>query len=221
MENGQTKTISNMLRISAGKARIFALLLVVSISVNNACPRAIMELKNYDVVVLAMGSQSVFLHLFALPSRVSLELANLLFGDSGIMAPVEKTNHKNIPKAGHNSSADYSLLSLDASGSMRLSHLGAVYSCDTCVNLTKIIFANLLFSLELYQFQAMLYFILMLIYFSRPRGDVSTIADKTINSILKPGSSFIAGFSFCLSKFLTLREIRNILFYPLKGISEY
>jgi len=194
MKTRQAQTISDMFVLCSKWARFFALLLVFCISINNVYPRAIIEMKNYNVVVLAMGSQLIFLHLFALPGRVSIELANLLFGDNGKMSPLDKPNRKNAPKTNRNSSADYSILSVDGCESFRLFQLGAVYACDTRLNLTKIVFTNLPVTFGLFQLQGMLYFILLLLFFSRPRGDVSNAANKTIINNSKPGSSLKPGF---------------------------
>ena len=128
MKTGYAVITPNIVSNSAKRARFFALLLAFCISVNNLCPRAIIELKNYDVVVLAMGSQSVFLHLFALPSKVSMELATLLFGDSDKMTPLRAAGNKNTPKTNRDSSTDFSILSLDKSQTLKSFELGAAYA---------------------------------------------------------------------------------------------
>ncbi|MBN1822687.1 MAG: hypothetical protein JW803_00045 [Endomicrobiales bacterium] len=76
---------------------------VLSIAVAALFPRSLMALKNYDAVALAMGNQTVIFHLFALPTNVAIELANLLF--TGKMQGTHKgSNHGKNAKSSDTSS---------------------------------------------------------------------------------------------------------------------
>ena len=194
------KTIPKVFSFSAQRPRFFALMVVFCVLLNNIYPRAIMELKNYDVVVLAMGSQSVFLHLFDLPSQVSIELANLLFNNKTQTLGNKATrNHK--PKAATNSSSDFSILSFEARQVQKVLELGSAFTGSLGVLFAGRSLPECMKTMRLNYQQGIFYFMFLMLFFSRPRGDTPDIEIKQTTNIFnniklglnqKPGFLFIA-----------------------------
>jgi len=194
--NGKiAQTIPNLFPFSGRKPSIFALLLAFCILTNSFCPRAVIELKNYDVVVLAMGSQSVFLHLFALPSKVSIELANMLFNDK--IHPCHAKNSNNKTKNTSNSSADFSILNAGQGQSLEKLQSGICQAVVFTGSMGVGFFTSPLRIAALAQMPGIAYFLFMLLFFSRPRGQTQiTVSNIFMMNISKLGLSLIPGFSF-------------------------
>jgi hypothetical protein len=194
MNMGLRRTIPVFSFLSVRKRHLFALALVFSMVMNSLCPRAIIELKNYDVVVLAMGSQSVFLHLFALPSKVSIELANLLFSDQ-MQSARQKSGHENKDKGVFNSSSDFSLLRFDEKQAITQLQ-PEVFGTGNIAGQSDVGFTSCQF-IQRSQFHSLvLYFVFMMLFFSRPRGNGTGDAiNMTPNNIVKkPGLDIKPGF---------------------------
>ena len=196
MKTGYPTMIPNIFSFFTGRPRLYALALSFCVLMNSFCPRSLIELKNYDVVVLAMGSQSVFLHLFTLPNKVSVELANLLFNDKN--KPFNgKTGHGNKTKAAGNSSSDFSILCLDQKEmlkefQMNVSGAGAFIPQIGIRLLTGSVKLS-----AVMRPQVVLYCVFLLIFFSRPRGGVADIAINMILNNAKPGLNLKPGFLLC------------------------
>jgi hypothetical protein len=141
-----------------------------------------------------MCSQSVFLHLFAMPSNVSIELANLLFNDK--VQPHHAKNTNNKSKNTSNSSADFSILSGGQGQSLEKLQAGISQAVVFTGSVGIGICSNPLKAVPLSQMFGMTYFLFVLLFFSRPRGETVIFAINMIMNISKPGFSLIPGFSF-------------------------
>ena len=189
-------TALNLFSLPAKNMRFFAVMMSFCVLINSSCPSSVIELKNYDVVVLAMGNQQVFLHLFALPSKAAIELANLLLNDK------TRPSHGaagggNKAKASKTSSSDFSILCLDQTQKLiefQLNLLHAVVFM-TQAEVTSVAGA-LQIAWPVHQ-QGMLYFTFLLLFFSRPRGDTTNAAINPITNNTEPGLNLRPGFLFC------------------------
>ena len=196
MRTGHMKPISNLLLFPFIRPRIFTAFIAFCILINSFYPRAIIELKNYDVIVLAMGSQSVFLHLFALPNKVSVELANLIFNDK--TQPVQnRSRHGSRSKKTSDSSSDFSILRfLDEKQNLK------EFQLDICQAGVFIAQVSAGFSSACsrasgtVRVQGILYLVFIMLLFSRPRGDVTKNAINLIFNNMKPGLNLRPGFLF-------------------------
>jgi hypothetical protein len=169
--------------------------------INNFYPRSLIELKNYDVVVLAMGSQSVFLHLFDLPEKVAIELAGLLFDDKTETLNNQATNSNHKPKAATNSSSDYSILNVEQRvenvTQLGTVHAGMAGALNNSAQSRECIRSDLEGV-----FQGLMYLMILMLLFSRPRGDtLAAVINTTINKINKgPGLKCKPGFLFSVQE---------------------
>jgi len=174
---------------------MWALALSLCVLMNSFCPRSLIELKNYDVVVLAMGSQSVFLHIFALPSKVSVELAGLLLSDKS--RPYNgKAGRGNRAKTAGDSSSDYSILSLDQKEILKEYQVNQGGAGTFSVQEGIRTLSGLVILMLQTHPQGVLYCVFLLIFFSRPRGGVADIVKTMIINTKEPGSSLRPGFLF-------------------------
>lgn len=197
MEIRRAKTIPNICALPASKPRFFALLVVFCILTNSFYPRALIELKNYDVVVLAMGSQSVFLHLFDLPEKVAIELASLLFDDDTQTLGEEATGNNHKPKAATNSASDYSIMVLEQRV-QKVLELGAGSAGVVGAWFGGMHQAAMLEYFGLFAVYGMTYFMFLMLFYSRPRGDTASAAINPIKYTInnEPGLNCKPGFLF-------------------------